>query len=482
MDRCTDDDSDSCEPMPLEESVPEIFDHYLEQICAGCVALKHIKSMWDSPDILLAALHTIAAWYRDEDPDHISEDTWESVLSDKFVLNGSPYTHLVNMLFLDPFKHKDAYVVQSVIAQKLVGDIDTFCSRILPYVHDNADKTMRTLLIKADEFRLFTEENNLYDSHLYEWDAVTHDLHKVATSAIAIKKNDVSMFAYDPASFRVISASRLSNDEDLSAWFADEVEHFDNYPDDVFFTPSEPSSIITWRGFSGNYEQALSFTPVEALMGEKAVETLFNRGRSYELRLPMFACTANLQQIDAIDGTMAWECYKICADDVCTQEADTSLGYLKEAVKRTFPGIDSVGLQEIGTVDGADILKLHMEFAGVGVVQNMYTYLVITHAPPTVDVEDIEDALLTTNTSVPGLYPTYTGGHFEYTESRRNARARNTIRHKNASQNSVGGAIPRHMASLLSIRLKSGGVIGIDDDVWLVDEVKTAIADKIAAG
>ena len=52
----------SFETIPLTDSVPEIFDHYLKQICAGCVALKHIKSMWDSPDILLAALHKIAAW------------------------------------------------------------------------------------------------------------------------------------------------------------------------------------------------------------------------------------------------------------------------------------------------------------------------------------------------------------------------------------------------------------------------------------
>jgi hypothetical protein len=455
--------------MELVESVPEIFDHYLSQICAGCVALKHIKSMWDSPDIFLAALNTIAAWYTGGGGDPISEDTWDSVLSDKFVLSGSPYTRLVNKLFLYPFKHKDAYMMQSVIAKKLINDIDTFCSQIFPYVHDNADKTLRTLLIEADKFKLFEEKNNLYDSNLYEWGSLTYNLHKVATLVTVIKKNDVSMFAYGP--------SRLSNDEDPSVWFSGEVEHLNCWPDDASFTPDTPESIISWAGFSGNYELTLRCTPTEALAGEKTAEMIFDRGTSYELRMPWFACTANLQQIGAIDGTMAWECYNICADNVWTEEADTSLDYLKEAVKRTFPGIDSVGLQEIGNVDGADILKLHMTFAGVGGLHNLFTYLVITH-----DVKDREDALLTTNTSVPGLYPLYTGGHYEYMANHRISRARNTRRQKNASQNSVAGVKQHHTASLLSIQLKSRGEVAGIDDRFLVGEVRTRIAAKIAAG
>jgi hypothetical protein len=92
-------------------------------------------------------------------------------------------------------------------------------------------------------------------------------------------------------------------------------------------------------------------------------------------------------------------------------------------------------------------------------------------------VEDREDALLTTNTSVPGSCPIHTGGYFGHTERHRIARARNARMHKNAAQKKIGGTKTR----LLSIQIKSKGVIDEIDDIWLVHEVETAIADEMAA-
>jgi hypothetical protein len=62
------------EPIAAEDSVPIVLKYYLEQLHAASVALPLLRSMWETPELLLAALHDMAkqSGLRDDESDEES--------------------------------------------------------------------------------------------------------------------------------------------------------------------------------------------------------------------------------------------------------------------------------------------------------------------------------------------------------------------------------------------------------------------------
>jgi hypothetical protein len=112
-----------------------------------------------------------------------------------------------------------------------------------------------------------------------------------------------------------------------------------------------------------------------------ASDVLFDHGMNYELSLPFFDCTANVQSLTAIDQTKAQRCYDIYVNDEREPEDDAALGALKEGVKGIFPGVAGVGVSAVEGVSGSNVIRLHMKFAHVDKREMLYTYLMISHRP-----------------------------------------------------------------------------------------------------
>jgi hypothetical protein len=355
------------EPIEMEDSVPIVLDHYLKQLHAACVALPLLNSMRDTPEVFLTALHEIAVKYT-EQLESESSKSWASVLSSASVLQGSPYKNLVNQLFIIPFKSRDAFQIQEVILGKLSHDMMNIKNYVLPYAKDSEHHTLKRVSVEVDRVELFMAGNTEHTSGVYNWNQVLMGLKIVTENAITIHINHSTEFGYNNNTLQEGVLEKLSNDaEDLGS-----------YPDEERFTPSDAVRILEWRGSDLGYEEILaSSSPAETLHSQHSVDELFSTGTNYDLTLPIFKCKVNVQRLRAMGHTMASKCYDILHFGDFTEEADVYLAEFKNVLMSNLPGVCKIGVRSLNEVHGLNVIKLSLEFVGLGEVQDLYTYMTI---------------------------------------------------------------------------------------------------------
>lgn len=370
-------DSDSSsvyEPMAAEESVPVVFTHYLEQLHAASVALPLLTSMWETPRIFLAALHGIAEHSsQDEESDEESEEeSWESVLSKPWPSGQGVYANLVESLFLEPFKARDAFEVQEIILEKLVKDMKHFKKSVLPYVKYRG-KILKQVSDEVDRVLRFVDMNRRHfedTSVLYPWQTELRPLEKATEDALHI--NSVTEFAYN--------GSTLTKDEfeELS----DEADHLNKWPDLKLFTPEDAGGILKCELSDLNYEEILKrSSPEDALKAELAVSELFAHGTNYKLTLEnQIKCKANVRKLEAMTPEVAHRCYVALDMDDMSAEADANIAEFKKLLASEIPGVSEIGVEAIGEVDSVNVISVTLEFGGSGEAQDLFTYVTVPFA------------------------------------------------------------------------------------------------------
>jgi hypothetical protein len=220
----------------------------------------------------------------------------------------------------------------------------------------------------VDRVELFMAGNTEHTSGVYDWNQVLMGLKIVTENAITIHINHSTEFGYNNNTLQEGVLEKLSNDaEDLGS-----------YPDEERFTPSDAVRILEWRGSDLGYEEILaSSSPAETLHSQHSVDGLFSAGTNYDLTLPIFKCKANVQRLHAMEQTMASECYDILHFDDFSKEADVYLAEFKNVLMSNLPGVCKIGVRSLDEVHGLNVIKLSLEFVGLGEVQDLYTYMTI---------------------------------------------------------------------------------------------------------
>ena len=152
--------------------------------------------MRDTPEVFLTTLHDIAVYSGESDdeqhtgPEH--SGSWASVLSSASVLQGSPYTNLVNQLFMTPFKSHDAFRIQQLMADKLSHDMSNIKEYVLPYAKakDGDHHTLNSVSMEVDEVERFLETNTEHTSRFYDWKQVLMRLER--DGSVSRKSSDGS--------------------------------------------------------------------------------------------------------------------------------------------------------------------------------------------------------------------------------------------------------------------------------------------------
>jgi hypothetical protein len=411
------------EPIKIEESVPIVLEHYLKQLHAACVALPLLKSMWETPEVFLAVLHDIAvntAVYDQSDDEQQTEsehsesehsesehsesehsesehsesehsesehsesknsesknsESWASVLSSASVLQGSPYTNLVNQLFMTPFKSHDAFQIQQSMADKLSHDMRNIKEYVLPYAKDSEHHILNSVSTEVDQVERFLESNTEHTSRFYDWKQVLVRLERVTQDAI--HSNSVAEFKYND---KMLKEGVLEN-------LSGEAEDLGSYPDDELLTPKNAVGILEWRCSDLNYEEILSrASPEDTLRSQHSVDELFSDGINYNLTLPIFECKANVRTLNPamtptmgelfVSPSMVWGCYDILHSNDFSKEADEYLAEFKNVLMSKLPNVRKIGVCSLGEVHGLKVIKLSLEFVGLGEVQDLYTYMTI---------------------------------------------------------------------------------------------------------
>ena len=359
--------------MEIEDSVPIVLEHYLKQIHAACIALPLLKCMYDSPEVLVTTLHEIAVqegkWRDDEQHTEPSEsessESWAYVLSSASALRGSPYKNLVDQLFITPFRSRDAFQIQNIMAGKLLYDMGKF-KNVLPYTKDS-DHALKHISMEVDQVEQFMEINTEYTSHFYDWKRVLAGLEKVTQYAIYL--NDETEFEYNG---NTLEAGVLEA-------FSDDAEDLGSYPDVDAFTPSDAFSILQWRCSDLDYFEILGNSlPAEILHSQHLVDGLFSTGTNHDLTLKSFKCKANVQTLYEMDATMAYRCYDILHLNDWTEEADAYLAEFKNVLMSHLPGVCEIEVSSLGEVHGLNVIKLTLKFVGLGEVKDLHTYMTIS--------------------------------------------------------------------------------------------------------
>jgi hypothetical protein len=372
----TDSDSSSdYEPLPAEESVPVVFKHDLEQLHAASVALPLLTSMWETPRLLLDALHGIAehSGPQDDESDEESRESehsesWESVLSPPWPPEQGVYAKLVESLFLEPFKARDAFEVQEVILEKLVKDMKHLKKSVLPYVKDRG-KILMQVSGEVDRVLRFVDMNRRHfedTSMLYPWQTEMGALEKATEDALGI--NSDTEFAYN--------GSMLTNDE--FEGLSDEADYLNKYPDDRLFTPEDAVGILKWAASDLNYRDILfRSSPEDALRSELAVNELFTRGTNYPLELDTFYCEANVRKLEAMTAEAAHRCYVALHTNNMSAEANANIDEFQELLGAQIPGVSEIAVEALSGVDSVNVIHVILEFGGLGEVQDLYTYVTL---------------------------------------------------------------------------------------------------------
>ena len=361
------------EPIDIKDSIPIVLKHYLEELHAASVALPLLKSMRDTPEVLLATLHELAGGMcqRGDDESELEpSESWASLLSSASVLQRSPYKDLVDQLFMTPFTSYDSFQIQDVIAAKLSDDIRIFKNYILPYTKDSEHETLKRVSMEVDQVERFLETNTEYTSRFYDWKQVMMGLERVTEDAMHL--NSVAEFEYNDKTLEEGVLEQLGGDaEDLGS-----------YPDEVRFTPSNARRILDWRGSDLGYEEMLTTSsPAETLNSQHSVDGLFSTGTNYNLTLPIFKCKANVQMLDGMGPKLAYRCYDILQFNDFSEEADAYLAEFKNVLMSNLPDVCKIGVCPVRGVRGVNVIKLCMEFVGLGEVQDLYTYMTIPSRP-----------------------------------------------------------------------------------------------------
>jgi hypothetical protein len=98
----------------------------------------------------------------------------------------------------------------------------------------------------------------------------------------------------------------------------------------------------------------------------------------------MFKCKANVQRLNAMRAmrpTMAYRCYDILHSNDFSEEADAYLAEFKNVLMSNLPDVCKIGVCPVRGVRGVNVIKLCMEFVGLGEVQDLYTYMTIPSRP-----------------------------------------------------------------------------------------------------
>jgi hypothetical protein len=271
---------------------------------------------------------------------------------------------------MTPFTSYDSFQIQDVIAAKLSDDIRIFKNYILPYTKDSEHETLKRVSMEVDQVERFLETNTEYTSRFYDWKQVMMELERVTEDAMHL--NSVAEFEYNGKTLEEGVLEQLGGDaEDLGS-----------YPDEVRFTPSNARRILDWRGSDLGYEEMLTTSsPAETLNSQHSVDGLFSTGTNYNLTLPIFKCKANVQMLDGMGPKLAYRCYDILQFNDFSEEADAYLAEFKNVLMSNLPDVCKIGVCPVRGVRGVNVIKLSMEFVGLGEVQDLYTYMTIPSRP-----------------------------------------------------------------------------------------------------
>jgi hypothetical protein len=223
--------------------------------------------------------------------------------------------------------------------------------------------------MEVDQVERFLESNTEHTSRFYDWKQVLMRLERATEEAIHL--NSVAEFKYNG---NTLEEGVLEN-------LSEEAEDLGQYPDEELFTPKNAVRILTWRGSDLNYEQILSSAlPEDTLHSQDSVDELFSGGTNYDLTLQIFKCKANVQRLNATRAmrpTMAYRCYDILHSNDFSKEADTYLAEFKNVLMSKLPNVRKIGVCSLGEVHGLNVIKLSLEFVGLGEVKDLYTYMTI---------------------------------------------------------------------------------------------------------
>ena len=217
--------------------------------------------MWDTPEVLVAALHDVCSELLVDTNHSDGGVTWSSVLSSASVLTGGQYTRVVHDLFMAPFKSRDAFQMQKALAEKLKEDMEFMQEDALPYAQDNEAGSLKRVSMELDEVLSFLGAEAEYTSRFYDWENILVGLKSVTHDAIEI--NSGAGFGYNGNPLQEGVLHSLSE----QAVFVDLAKH----PLECEFTPTETAYILTWSVFDLDYYDRLCSSPESAL--QRSVHT-----------------------------------------------------------------------------------------------------------------------------------------------------------------------------------------------------------------
>jgi hypothetical protein len=79
----------------------------------------------------------------------------------------------------------------------------------------------------------------------------------------------------------------------------------------------------------------------------------------------------------AMRPAMAYRCYDILHSNDFSKEADTYLAEFKNVLISKLSNVRKIGVCSLGEVHGLNVIKLSLEFVGLGEVKDLYTYMTI---------------------------------------------------------------------------------------------------------